>query len=192
MTALLLAGGASSRMRGTDKLLEQVRGKALLRDRAEMCLAAGLPCRVVLPPKAPARRNALHGLDVEIVETQGSELGLSHSIRTGLIGLRGDALLVLADLPDLSATHLRRVVDAARAHPLKQVFRGATEAGKPGHPVLICHGLFEELRGIEGDTGAQPVLKAHSGETVLVPIGPAALADLDTPEAWAAWREGQR
>lgn len=180
-------------MRGADKMLEPVRGAPLLRDRAKMCLASGVDhVRVVVRPDAPARLAALEGLDLEICETNGAENGLSHSIQVGIDGLEVEAaLFVLADLPELTAAHLDRVLDAAKAHSLKHIIRGATERGKPGHPVLIRNSLFNEFNDLSGDTGAQPILKRHARDTVLVPLGDAVLADLDTPEAWAEWRAEQ-
>lgn len=193
-TLLLLAGGASSRMGPRDKLLEDVGGKPLLRARAEVCLAAKPDAlRVVLPPDCPQREEALRGLDVEILHNEGSAHGLSHSLMCGAQGVQTDNLLiVLADLPDLTGAHLTKTMDAAAAHPLASILRGATDEGRAGHPVLIRRALYPELAGLTGDTGAKPLLQRHRADTVLVPIGPAALRDLDTPEDWAAWREENR
>lgn len=177
-------------MGGRDKLLEDIDGVPLLRERAITCLNAAVDAvRVVLPPDRPERRQALSGLNVEIVVNEASGLGLSHSLSVGLHGLTADAaLIVLADMPDLTTTHLDKIVAAAKAHPLAKALRGADQNGKPGHPVMIRKALFSEMAQLKGDTGAQPVLRRHKAATVLVPIGPAALRDLDTPEDWTEWR----
>lgn len=176
-----------------DKLLEDVDGMPLLRQRALACLTSDTEkLRVVLPANRPKRTAALDGLDVEIVYNDGSELGMSHSLKCGISGVDADAvLIVLADLPDLRAADLDKVIHAADAHPLARILRGADQRGQPGHPVLIRKAVFAELGKLEGDLGAQPLLKRHKADTVLVPIGPAALRDLDTPEDWAAWRADQ-
>lgn len=49
---LILAGGASSRMRGADKLLERIDGQQQLARIAQAARATGLPVRVALPPTA--------------------------------------------------------------------------------------------------------------------------------------------
>lgn len=177
-------------MGSLDKLLEDVNGIPLLRERALTCLSTEVgTVRVVLPPDRPERASALHDLDVEILYNHGSELGMSHSLQRGVVDVDADAvLIVLADLPDLTAHDIGKLLKAADAHPLAQVLRGATPSGKPGHPVLIRKALFPEFAKLSGDTGAQPLLKRHKVDTVLVPIGAAALRDLDTPEDWAAWR----
>ena len=176
-----------------DKLLEDVGGITLLRQRAQTCLASrAAVVRVVLPPNRPERVNALAGLNVEINQNDGSELGISHSLQQGIKGVDADAvLIVLADLPDLTTTDLNRVIKAAEAHPLAKILRGADLNGKPGHPVLLRKELFPEFSKLAGDTGAQPVLKNYKADTILVPLGAAALRDLDTPEDWAAWRADQ-
>jgi CTP:molybdopterin cytidylyltransferase MocA len=173
-----------------DKLLEDVDGMALLRQRAMACLASRADVvRVVLPPNRPERTAALEGLNVDIIQNSGSELGLSHSLQRGIEDVNTDAaLIVLADLPDLTTADLDKVIAAAGAHPLAQILRGADRSGKPGHPVLVRKELYPELSMLTGDTGAQPLLKRHTADTVLVPVGAAALRDLDTPEDWATWR----
>lgn len=177
-----------------DKLLEDIDGTPLLRRRAETCLASNVDAvRVVLPPDRAEREQALSGLELDIVHNDGSALGISHSLKRGFAELGTDAaLIVLADLPDLTATDLNKLIDAARAHPLAKVLRGATLDGKAGHPVLLRRTLFSEIERLGGDVGAQPLFKRHQRDTVLVPIGPAALRDLDTPEDWASWRADQK
>ncbi|WP_281857863.1 nucleotidyltransferase family protein [Litoreibacter halocynthiae] len=191
---LLLAGGASSRMGSRDKLMEDVGGIPLVQQRAMVCIASSADqVRAVLPPDKPRRAEALEGLDIDIVYNEGAALGLSHSLRSGLVGIDAEAvLIVLADLPDITTADLDKVIKAAKAHPLATILRGADGNGKAGHPVLIRNALFEDLKQLEGDTGAQPVLRQHKTDTVLVPIGTAALRDLDTPEDWETWRTEQK
>ncbi|SDW44681.1 nucleotidyltransferase family protein [Litoreibacter albidus] len=190
ITALLLAGGASSRMGTRDKLLEDVGGTPLLRERALACLASCADrVRVVLPPDRPERAKVLTGLDVDIIYNDGADVGMSNSLRCGVAGLEaGAVLIVLADLPDLTTPDLDKVMRAADAHPLATILRGADATGKPGHPVLLRQKLYADVMTLSGDTGAQPLLRQYKADTVLVPIGAAALRDLDTPEDWAAWR----
>ena len=176
-----------------DKLLEHVDGIPLIRQRALCCLASDADSvRVVLPPDRPERDAVLDGLNLEIIHNSGSELGMAHSLKCGIRGITTDeVLIVLADLPDLTASDLNKVISAAKVHPSADILRGADTNGRPGHPVLMRSSLFKELSELEGDTGAQPVLRRYKTETVLVPIGPAALRDLDTPEDWVAWRNDQ-
>lgn len=84
VSAVLLAAGASSRMGGRDKLLECIDGEPLLRRAARALLASRADeTLAVLRPEDDARRAALEGLDVKIVENPGAAEGMASSIRAG-------------------------------------------------------------------------------------------------------------
>ncbi|MBV0912156.1 nucleotidyltransferase family protein [Anianabacter salinae] len=187
---LLLAAGASSRMRGGDKLLEEVDGMPLLRRQAAAARSVCEQVFVTLPVPGAARRAVLDGLDVVCVDVPDAAEGMSASIRAGAAALPHDVthlVLLPADMPDIGARELATMLAAAEAAP-GAVLRGTAEGSDvPGHPVLIPARLFSSLATLSGDDGARGALR---GETVTgVPLpGRAAITDLDTPEDWAAWR----
>lgn len=186
-TIVMLAAGRSSRMRGRDKLMEDVDGDPLLRLMARRAVKAGVPVRVVLGPDQPARRAALQGLTVEIIEAEDAD-GMAASIRAGVAGLSGPVLLALADMPEITANDLYLMVSLAAKAP-KAIVRAATKDGRPGHPVLFPADLLPDLARLTGDTGAKSILTREAARLHLLPLADdRALVDLDTPEAWAAWR----
>lgn len=186
---LLLAAGAARRMRGRDKLLEEVGGMALLRDRALACIEAGLgPVLVTLPPEAAARRAALEGLAVTPVEVAQAAEGMGASLAVGAAAVPEAAAGVMvlpADMPGITAADMRTLADAFDG---TGALRGAGEDGTPGHPVLFPAASLPALAALSGDRGARDLAAGAR----LVPL-PAhhALTDLDTPEDWAAWRAGR-
>lgn len=186
---LLLAAGSSSRMRGRDKLLEDVDGQPLLRRQAEAGIAANLRVVVTLPPDRPARLTALDGALVDIVVVDDAAEGIAASIRAGIAALpeRATGAIVLpADMPDIGASDLSQLSRCHNDFP-GHVFRGATALGEPGHPVLFPARLFPKLRQLTSDVGARALLKNESARLIAL-SGTAALTDLDTPEAWQTWR----
>lgn len=190
---LLLAAGLSRRMRGRDKLLEPVDGQPLLRRVAQRAIAAGIgPVFVALPPAPHPRYAALAGLELTTVPVPDAAQGMSASLCRALAALPQGApatMILLADLPELTSADLRRVAEAVDPASSRLIWRGASAEGAAGHPVVIARALFAELAELSGDTGAQPVLRRHDARMELVPLpGEHALRDLDTPEAWAAWR----
>ncbi|MCZ8334890.1 MAG: nucleotidyltransferase family protein [Rhodobacteraceae bacterium] len=191
---LLLAAGSSSRMRGSDKLLEPVAGSPLLTRIAEAALATGLPVHVALPPDRPARRAALAGLAVGPVTVPDPAKGMAESLKAGLASLPSGAgvMLLLADLPEITAEDLITLRDHWRAEP-EAILRGAAEDGTPGHPVCFPADLRDDLMTLQGDEGARSVLVRHRARLRLIPL-PArhATTDLDTPEEWAAWRAARK
>lgn len=188
---LIPAAGASSRMRGRDKLLEEVRGAPLLRDRVVMALGLGQDVLVTLPPDRPLRAEALRDLaqpHLSTVSVEDAATGLSASLRAGADwALHQDhsALLVLLpDLPDLTAEDINNVL---QAYDGTHIIRATAQDGTPGHPVLFPAAFLPAMRHLKGDQGAQDILRANPVQTVRLP-GTRATTDLDTPEAWTAWR----
>ena len=115
---LILAAGSSRRMRGRDKLLEDIDGVPLLRRTALRALATEHPVHIALPARPHPRFDALKGLDVAHVEVANAALGMSESLKAGIAALPQDttaALVVLADMPELDTGHFNAVIQRAQA-----------------------------------------------------------------------------
>ncbi len=189
ITVLLLAAGASTRMRGVDKLLENVDGMPLLRLLAKAALETGAHVIVALAPDRPKRVQALTGLRVQCIRVENASEGMGASIRTVAESLSSDtrALAVLpADMPEMASEDLCAVLAASDAHP-DRIVRGMSSSGVPGHPVVFPSRLFAELAVLSGDEGGRSILEGEDVHPVPLP-GMHAVTDLDTPEAWEAWR----
>lgn len=186
---LLPAAGASARMRGRDKLLETVDGVALLRRSVLRAVDTGALVAVTLPLTSP-RQEVLRGITVSILEIDASE-GMAASLRAGAdwaVQIGASALMiVLPDMPDITSDDMTDLFDAQVA-ALASPLRAATEDGRPGHPVILPQAVFSAMAGLKGDEGARAILKDHPPRLHPLP-GQRALTDLDTPEAWAAWRK---
>ncbi|NEX45165.1 nucleotidyltransferase family protein [Pseudotabrizicola algicola] len=190
---LILAAGGSTRMRGADKLTEPVAGQPLLRHLAGQALASGLPVTVALSPAHPRRIAALHGLPVTLRQVPDAAKGMAHSLRAGLAHLPPEAavLLLLADLPEITAQDLTLMAEAHRAAP-GLILRATSQTGTPGHPVIFPAWVRPELMALSGDEGARAVLDRHPARLGLIALPDQhATTDLDTPEAWDAWRSGR-
>lgn len=188
---ILLAAGQSSRMGGQDKLMQPIGADPLLRRAAQRAQAVG-PVIVALPPAPHPRHDALDGLDVQRVGIADAREGMNASLRGALACVPQDApavMVLLSDLPDLTSDDLRAVRHSMITHPDKLIWRGATQDGKPGHPVVFHRSLFDQLSALTGDGGAQNVVKGCGAMVHLHKLpGRNALLDLDTPDDWEAWR----
>ncbi|WP_299813117.1 nucleotidyltransferase family protein [uncultured Jannaschia sp.] len=181
---LVLAAGASSRMRGADKLLEEIDGLPLLL-RAVRAACSVTPETIVALPPSSARRALLRDSPARIVEVP--ERAMSASIRAGVAACESAALMIhLADMPEIGAADLRTVARAWQ-ETTGPTLRATSEDGRPGQPVVFDRTLFPALAVLSGDDGARSVLRAHPPALVALPET-RALVDLDTPEAWVAWR----
>ncbi len=186
---LILAAGASSRMRGGDKLLEPIEGEPQLRRIAKAALETGAAVHVALPADRPLRDGALQGLSLTQLTVPEAHLGMGHVIAASMTALPpGPVLLLLADLPEITAHDLTSILAAAQTHP-KNIIRATSQSGRAGHPVLFPAWARAELAQLSGDRGAQMVVQAHAARVLPVALpSDHATTDLDTPEDWAAWR----
>ncbi|WP_424967355.1 nucleotidyltransferase family protein [Dinoroseobacter sp. S375] len=189
---LILAAGQSRRMGGRDKLLEPVDGRPLVARQAALAAQVTRDVLVALPPRPHPRYAALDGLGVTALSVPESAEGMGGSLRgavsrlpEGCTGL----LLLLGDLPEITADDLRAVVAARDVVPDAHIWRGTTEAGAPGHPILFSPVTFPDFAMLKGDEGGQSLIARHRDHVHLVPLpGTRARRDLDTPEDWASWR----
>ena len=185
---LIPAAGASSRMRGGDKLLEQVDGTPQLARAAGAALATGCPVAVTLRPGDTARATVLAGLAVTVIDVPDAATGMSASLRRGAAACPpGHALMVLpADMPDIGRMDLGRMLAAQSTHP-DRILRATSRDGHPGNPVLFPPRLVPRFADLSGDEGARRLLADEAPVPVMLPMR-RALTDLDTPEDWAIWR----
>ncbi|MFT4701732.1 MAG: molybdenum cofactor cytidylyltransferase [Yoonia sp.] len=192
---LILAAGQSSRMRGVDKLLENIDGVALLRRQINITSAVGGPVFVALPDPAHPRTTQLTGTNALPIFVPNASEGLGVTLREAVAALPTCPafMVVLADLAALEGSDLATILNARENNPNYLIWRGATEVGKPGHPIIFDASLRPAFANLAGDTGGAAILKSQKDQTCLVPIpGHRALLDLDTPEDWARWRAETR
>ena len=187
---LVLAAGASTRMRGHDKLLELVSGVPLLTQISTSAAATGLPVFVTLPPDAMPRVAALAGLDVKIIRVADASTGMAASLRAFGRGSAPDAdgvMVILADMPEITTDDLQSLVRAFDLGNGKSVVRATDSAGRPGHPVIFPTRLVARFALLSGDQGARDILADEEINYVALP-DTHATTDLDTPEEWINWR----
>jgi len=191
---VILAAGTSSRMKGRDKMLEDVGGIPLLRRQVLTALQTGQPVWVALPQSAQARQAAIADLEVTVLSVKEADEGLSGTMRGAIRQLPtcGAFMLTLGDLVSLEVTDFLAVIDAQQAHPNYLIWRGATSEGKPGHPIIFDDSLRSRFEDLQGDRGGDALVKSLAGQTYLVPLaGNRARFDLDTPEDWDTWRSAR-
>ncbi|EAQ01196.1 hypothetical protein OB2597_03869 [Pseudooceanicola batsensis HTCC2597] len=189
LAILLLAAGASARMRGRDKLMEPVEGAPLVATMARRARAVTPHVVVTLPDLAHPRARALEGQPLRLLSVPDAATGMSASFRAAAAALPAEipGLLILpADMPDLTADDLATVAARWRSAP-DRIHRATAADGTPGHPVVLPARLLPALKGLTGDTGPRTLLRPETVVPVRLPARNAT-TDLDTPEDWAAWR----
>ena len=195
VAVILLAAGQSRRMRGRDKLLEPVGDGTMLEHACKAALASKAnTVFVALPPQADARRARLAGLAVRPIDAPDFGEGMGGSLRNAMAHIGPDfsaVIVALADMPEISSSHYNALINAYKPTQDREICRAQTEDGTQGHPVLFGRRFFEALGDSTGDSGGKAVVRSSAEYVVNVPTsGQGAALDLDTPEAWAAWKGG--
>lgn len=183
VAAVLLAAGGSTRM-GEPKQLIRWGETSLVRRASEVALQSRCEALfVVAGAQFDAIRSELGDLRAVVVIAADWYEGLSRSIRCGVDAVSRspdpafDALLLLlADQPEITPTHLDALIDGFQTNEAAMV---ATQyAGTLGVPAVFGRRHFTALRALEGDRGAKPLLLANPA-TGRVPFALAAI-DVDT------------
>lgn len=197
LPVIVLAAGASSRMRGKDKLQEPVDGVPLLRHQVLKALQiTGQEVLVALPQAPHPRYDLIADLDVTPVPVPDAAEGMNSSLRRSFAAVNPEAhcvMVLLADMPALTTDDLLRVGHTVDFTAGPVMWRGATEDGRPGHPIVIRTGMFPIFETLKDDAERKAVMMKFEKMTRLVPLeGNRARLDLDTPEDWERWRATQK
>ena len=193
--AIVLAAGKSSRMGRTKALLPiGAPDETFLTRIVRVLREGGIDSTVVvIGGDAAAVRAALPRDDASLsaVENPRFDEGQLSSLLVGLAAVEQrygnvEAVMVtLVDLPLISASTVRAVLDAFLANPNAPLVR-PRHANRFGHPVIFNRSLFAELRRTDPSKGAKPVVHAHAAEEVNVDVDDeGAILDIDTPEDYA-------
>jgi molybdenum cofactor cytidylyltransferase len=165
LAAVILSGGASSRM-GSPKALLPYQGRPFLEHLLEVTRHPQIGVRrVVLGAHAEPIARAIHLNADEIVINDQWDTGQLSSIRAALHSLPDGTegiLLCLIDHPLVTATLVTDLIVrfAKTGKPIVlPVYRG-----RRGHPVIFSKSLYGELLAAPLETGARAIVWAHQAD----------------------------
>jgi molybdenum cofactor cytidylyltransferase len=185
IAGLVLAAGESSRM-GSDKALLKYRGRTFLETIVSTLHEAGVGRTVVvLGHHAEEIQYAVNLEGSEVVINRNYREGQTSSLQAGLRALESEDLeavvLCLVDHPKISPDVVRKLIAAFHESGPPVVIPSFQE--QRGHPVLIGRPLFEELKSLGSELGADAVIRKYRKATELVEVtDPGILIDVDSPE----------
>ena len=184
IAALVLAAGRSSRMGGSNKMLARVDGIPLVvRARNAALASRAVSVTVVTGFEAEQVAALVAAPRVSIVHNPDFAQGLAASLRRGIAALPPDVegvVVLLADMPRITASHLDTLIDAYASGDRIIV---PTHCGQRGNPILWPRRYFAAMQAIEGDKGARELLAGHAEEILTVEMPDNAIfTDVDTPE----------
>jgi molybdenum cofactor cytidylyltransferase len=180
--AIVLAAGSSTRF-GGQKQLQPYHGAPLVAHAVRLAESiCGPRTLLVTGSKWHSVFDACEPLQGFLLRNADWESGIGGSIAAGAraVSHAADALLLLlADQPLITRTHLRALIDTWNVSP-RQIAATAF-ADVTGPPVLFPARYFPALAALDGDQGARPVLAAAGSNVLTIPFEPAAV-DIDLPE----------
>ena len=165
LAAVILSGGASSRM-GSPKALLAYQGRPFLEHLLEVIVHPQIGVRrVVLGADAEPIAKAIHLQPDEIVINADWEKGQLTSIQAAVRSLppgTDGILLCLIDHPLISASLIEELVE--RFYKSGKPIVLPVYEGRRGHPLIFAASLYGELLAAPLETGARAVVWAHSRE----------------------------
>ena len=184
LAAVILSGGASSRM-GSPKALLAYQGRPFLEHLLEITVHPKIGVRrVVLGAHAEPIAKSIHLSGDEIVINDDWQSGQLSSIQAAIRSLppgTDGALLCLIDHPLISKVLVNELIERFYATPSKIVL--PMHAGRRGHPVIFPAALYQELLHAPADKGARAVVWAHAADVVALPTNEeGCVLNLNDPE----------
>lgn len=188
ISAVLLAAGTSSRMKGRSKskLLLPYRGLPLAVHAARTAAAVADELIVVLGRDAEEIRKALYPYANRFVLNEAYEEGQGTSVACGTRALASKskaAFFLMGDQPRITTTCLRELIArSAEDRIVVPVF-----AGRRASPCLFGRDFYAELGALTGGRGGRAVMEGHPGAVLEVSLeDPAEMTDVDTEEDYLA------
>ncbi len=193
IAALVLAAGRSSRMGVANKLTCEVDGRPMLLHAVDAALGSHcVQTMVVSGHDHDAVEALIAPHSVSIVRNPNYDLGMASSLACGLRALPRDVdavIVMLADMPRVSAAHIDRLI--ATANGKRSAIVVPERNGRRGNPVLWPRRHFADLLALTGDKGARDLIATYADEVVQVAIDDDAIfTDVDTPAALAQLSHG--
>jgi molybdenum cofactor cytidylyltransferase len=189
--AVVLAAGESRRMQQAKQLLE-LGGETLVVRATRLALESGVTqVMVVTGAHAEGVRRLLAPLQeveqgrLRLVHNADWQAGQSSSVRAAVDALPGEceaAIFLPVDQPNAPVALLRRLWQIWRrgANLVAPVVAGELR----GAPAIFDQSYFPQLRLLEGDRGAGPILKRESARVATLATPAHWLQDVDTPDEW--------
>ena len=167
ISAILLAAGQSKRMKGKNKLSEQIRGIPLIKHSVKNILDSTIDELIVVLGYEQESIKKLIGenLKIKFIFNKDFESGMASSIKVGLNNLSGNStgfFICLGDMPMINKEIYNQLI---KSIDQKEIII-PTYNGVQGNPVLFSKSMKNEIISIKGDLGAKKIIKSNKNKVL--------------------------
>jgi molybdenum cofactor cytidylyltransferase len=195
ISAILLAAGESSRMKGDFKPILKWGKRTVIGECVHQLRKAQLDdLYVVLGHREADVRARLAGTGVQFIINRNYRAGMLSSLKTGLASLSRNTeavLIALVDQPMITSALVDQLIAAWRTGEKGIIV--PTYEGRWGHPVLIGAAFVPAIMLLDeaSPEGLRGFLEANRRHILELPVASAAiLDDLDSPEDYQRLSKG--
>lgn len=194
ISSILLAAGESSRMKGENKLIKEIKGIPLINYSIKNILASSVDEIVVVTGYESEKVENIIGKHkkIKFVYNKDFKNGISSSIKKGLntISNKAEAFFIcLGDMPNVNQNIYNKLIKSRFNYNKKLRLEHKKEIiiptfdGKNGNPVLFSKFMKDKIMLIEGDSGAKKIIELNKNKVLNVSFdNEAVILDFDIQE----------
>ena len=194
ISAILLAAGESSRMKGENKLSKKIDGIPIIKYAVKNILGSSVDeIIIVLGHEKSIIENIIDkNKKIKFIYNENYKNGMSSSIKKGLnnINKKSEAFFIcLGDMPNVNQNIYNKLIKSRYNYNKKFSSEQKKEIVVPtfeeknGNPILFSKFMTKQILNINGDVGAKEILKLNKKKILYVPIRNSGITlDFDTEE----------
>lgn len=177
ISAVVLASGFSARF-GSDKLLTDFKGKAVIRWVLDSCLDSQLE-EIIVIYRRTELLGLLRDLPIKLIQNNMASSGMSASVKLGISSLSKDStgcMILMGDQPLFGTDDIDLMIDKFLSN---RVLIAASHNGKRKNPVIFPSKYYDELLASSGDKGGRDIID-NDPDKMLIEFDAFKLMDIDT------------
>jgi molybdenum cofactor cytidylyltransferase len=171
ISAILLAGGQSKRMKGENKLTKKIHGIPLINHSIKNILSSSInELIIVLGYEKEVIKKIIKNNDkIKFVFNKNFKTGMASSIIAGLkkISKKNEAFFIcLGDMPYIKSEIYNHLINSRNTKDIAVPIYNGTQ----GNPVLFANSMKKNIMTIKGDVGAKKILNLNKNKIESVHI----------------------
>jgi len=181
ISAILLAGGESSRMEDENKLIKKINNIPLIKYAVKNILGSAIDeLIIVLGHEKSIIQNTIEdNKKIKFIYNKDYKSGVASSIKIGLnnIAKSSEAFFIcLGDMPNVNQNIYNKLIKTRYNYNKKLPLEKKKEIiiptfeEKDGNPILFSKFMKDKIMNISGDFGAKKIIEMNKEKILYVPV----------------------